>query len=88
MRSTLPMTFLFTLLIFIALELSAVLSMNELGRDVAYGWLKYRFASMHIIVVLVSYGTIFALVRILLLLLQHIPELYRKAKEEAENDEE
>lgn len=81
-RSTLPATFLFTFIIFLLIEVPGMWSMNELG--IMEGWIRYRLETTHLIVSLVAYALLFVLIRILLLLLQHLPDLYKKAKEEDE----
>ncbi len=81
-RSTLLPTLLVTLVIILLIEVPGLVSMNELG--VMDGWIDYRLETPHLIVSLVSYFLLLALIRILFLLLQWLPDLYKKAKEEDE----
>ena len=80
LRSTLPATILLTLTTILLIEVPAMISMNELG--LARGWIHYKLETVHLIVSIVSYSVLFALIRALFLVLQWLPDLYKKAKEE------
>ena len=83
-RSTLWVAFAITIIVILFIELPGVVSMYELG--LVRGWINYRLQSAHSIVFILCYALIFVIVRIMLLLLQCFPELYKRAKEEAERN--
>ncbi len=83
-RSTLTISILTSLLLFLMFEVSHVLSMHELG--LAKGWILYRLQGSNLFVALVTYFLLLALIRIFFILLQFIPDSYRKMKEENERN--
>lgn len=65
-------------------EIRDVLSMHELG--LAKRWILYRLQGRNLFVALVTYFLFLALIRIFFILLQFIPDSYRKMKEEDERN--
>ncbi len=84
-RSTLWVTFALTIIIILFIEIPGIVSMHELG--IARGWINYRLEGTHPLVFITCYAVVFVVLRIMLLLLQSFPELFKKAKEEQERNE-
>lgn len=80
LRSTLGITLIIATLIMFSMTISHVMRMNEIG--LLYGWMLSQLDRNNIRLIVLMFGIIICIVRVMLLMLQYAPYRLRLLREE------